>query len=91
MRNAIRWICGIAVLLAAFWINYVNLTEAYGSGPPYYSRTTNMDKWSNPIPFLVIVNIVAIGLIVLISRIKSRADFISVDHFFDASAMTELG
>jgi hypothetical protein len=71
MKNAIRWICVIAILLAAIWINYTNIIEAYGGGPPYYSRTTNLDKWSNPIPFLLIVDITAIGIIVLLSRVRS--------------------
>jgi hypothetical protein len=71
MKNTIRWICGIAILLVTIWINYINLIEAYGSGPPYHDRTTNMDKWSNPVPFLIVVDIIAIGIIVFISRVKS--------------------
>jgi hypothetical protein len=71
MKSAIRWIFGIAILLFTIWINYINLTEAYGSGPPYYNRTTNMDKWSSPIPFLIVVNLIALGIIVFISRVKS--------------------
>ncbi len=38
------------------WLSYDSLNEAYGSGPPYYSRTTNMDKWHNPIPGLVMLD-----------------------------------
>ena len=35
------------LLLAAFAIdvNADNLAGAFGSGPPYFSRTTDMDKW----------------------------------------------
>ncbi len=32
------------------------LDEAYGSGPPYYGRTTNMDKWDSPAPLLALLN-----------------------------------
>ena len=48
----------LVVLIVAF--NAVNLTEAFGNGPPYYGRTTNMDKWSNPLPLLAGVD--AIGV-----------------------------
>lgn len=41
-------------LVIAF--NALNLQEAYGGGPPYYSRTTNMDKWTNPLPTLGIID-----------------------------------
>lgn len=44
------------VLIVAF--NAINLTEAFGNGPPYYGRTTNMDKWSNPLPILAGIDIV---------------------------------
>ena len=40
--------------------NGYSLIEAYGSGAPYYSRTTNMDKWSNPVPVLFIIDVVVI-------------------------------
>lgn len=35
---------GAGLCLVTAWINFSALSEAYGSGPPYYSRTTNMDK-----------------------------------------------
>ena len=40
----------VAVLLVATlgWLHYELLTETYGSGPPHYGQTTNMDKWSSP-------------------------------------------
>ncbi|AJY67766.1 hypothetical protein [Burkholderia glumae] len=41
----------------------LNLRDAYGNGPPYYGRTTNMDNWENPLPVLVPVDV---GVIVLI-------------------------
>ena len=54
----------IVVLIAAY-IDWVSLTEAYGSGPPYYGRTVNMDKWSSPVVSLVVVNSFAvIGILV---------------------------
>ncbi|MCC8405190.1 hypothetical protein LJ655_25505 [Paraburkholderia sp. MMS20-SJTN17] len=51
----------LVVAVAAF--NVINLNEAYGNGEPYYSRTTNMDKWSDPLPVLVVVDGVAVIVI----------------------------
>ena len=54
----------VAVIIMAvliFW-NYSIWTESYGLGPPYYGRTTNMDKWVSPIPMLAITNVV--GLVI---------------------------
>lgn len=66
-NQSLHWLIGgvitaLVLVIAAF--NFVNLVEAFGSGPPYYGRTTNMDKWSNPVPMLVVVDLlglVAIG------------------------------
>ncbi|MHB9839904.1 hypothetical protein Q8F57_034335 [Paraburkholderia terrae] len=58
-RSALLFaICIGATLVAAF--NVVNLIEAYGSGPPYYSRTVNMDKWQNPLPVLAAIDVAAL-------------------------------
>jgi hypothetical protein len=59
-------------LVAAF--NFVALSEAFGDGPPYFSRTTNMDKWTNPLPILLAIDtavlmLTALGL-VLIRRLR---------------------
>lgn len=45
-------------LMASFvvWLNINNLSEAFGNGPPYYSRTTNMDKWENPLPMIIAID-----------------------------------
>jgi hypothetical protein len=51
----------LGVLIAAF--NVINLSEAFGSGPPYYGRMTNMDKWSNPVPALAAVDALGVLLV----------------------------
>ncbi|HEY2020596.1 hypothetical protein [Paraburkholderia sp.] len=61
-----RFLAGVVLLafvvaVAAF--NVINLNEAYGSGEPYYSRTTNMDKWTDPLPVLAIVDGAAVLLV----------------------------
>ncbi|WP_455733162.1 hypothetical protein, partial [Burkholderia stabilis] len=42
----------LVVLALVVVFNVVNVSEAYGDGPPYYARTVNMDKWSDPLPVL---------------------------------------
>lgn len=61
-RSVVFILLALAITCAAIWLTAVNLTEAYGSGPPYYGRTTNMDKWESPILFLVLVDGVALAV-----------------------------
>lgn len=51
-----------AVLLVAAF-NVLNLNEAFGDGPPYYAHTVNMDKWSDPLPVLGTVDVIAALLV----------------------------
>nr|WP_297353908.1 hypothetical protein [uncultured Caldimonas sp.] len=44
---------GVVLALAAY-VTAVNLIEAYGSGPPHYVMTTNMDKWESRVGFLAL-------------------------------------
>jgi hypothetical protein len=50
------------IVLGAAWITYDALVEAFGSGPPYYGRTANMDKWASPVPWLVVLDGLAVAL-----------------------------
>jgi hypothetical protein len=45
------------LLAGAAFVSYEALVEAYGAGAPYYSRTTNMDKWRNPLPEIVLADL----------------------------------
>ena len=58
----------LIVIGAVILFNIFNLMEAYGSGPPYYSRTTNMDKWKNPLPMLLLID-VAVAAVATLSFI----------------------
>ncbi|MBB6051790.1 hypothetical protein HNQ39_003600 [Armatimonas rosea] len=49
--------------LLTLWGTY---DEAYGSGPPYYNRTVNMDKWSDPTPQLLYFSIPGAVLIIVL-------------------------
>mgnify|MGYP000361348859 CR=1 FL=1 len=51
------------------WLSYDSLHEAYGSGPPYYGRTVNMDKWQSPIPGLLMLD----GLALLMGADKATS------------------
>ena len=63
---------GALVLAVAGFVTYESLSEAYGAGAPYYSRTTNMDKWSDPLPELLIGDSVAIIVAVFLWRLGRR-------------------
>ena len=58
----------IALIGFATYVNIDNLVGAFGNGPPYYGRTTNMDKWANPIPFLMFFNLIVIGITYFVIR-----------------------
>ena len=58
-----RWLAAALVTAAALYLNVTHLAEAFGSGPPYYDRTTNMDKWDNPIPALIAIDLVACAIL----------------------------
>lgn len=45
-------------------MNVDALVEAFGDGPPYYGRTTNMDKWESPLPILAMIDIVVLVLMI---------------------------
>ena len=62
------WVSAIAIVVFCAYVNYTNLVEAYGSEPPYFDRTTNMDKWQSPVLFLVLVNAVSLVALVVIYR-----------------------
>jgi hypothetical protein len=50
-------VLALLLLAGGAFVNYEALSEAYGSGPPYYSRSTNMDKWRDPLPELILADI----------------------------------
>ncbi|MEQ1622277.1 MAG: hypothetical protein ABL919_12795 [Methylococcales bacterium] len=56
------------ILLAAVYLNYDAIDEAYGAGPPYYSRSTNMDKWTNPLPVLFLGDVLVLFIVGLLIR-----------------------
>jgi hypothetical protein len=56
------------LLSGVVWFNYTHLVEAFGNGPPYYGRTMNMDKWTNPVPILLVIDTITILLLSLLVR-----------------------
>jgi hypothetical protein len=64
----------ILVALSVLIGDYIILTEAYGSGPPYYGRTENMDKWVNPFPGLIYVNFAGIGFVAFFVWVFKKID-----------------
>ena len=70
--RSLLWFLSSVFVAGLAMLNYFALTEAFGSGPPYYGRTTNMDKWSNPVPMLLLVDVGAIAILWLLSRLARR-------------------
>jgi hypothetical protein len=62
----------LVLAVSALSLSALTLWEAYGSGAPYYGRTTNMDKWSNPWPVLGVMNAVTLLACVLLQRWRKR-------------------
>lgn len=73
-RRALRRAAIFAVLAGTLWLNLAVLAEAYGAGPPFYGRTTNMDKWASPWPWLAPIDLVAGVAVLLLARSGRRAD-----------------
>ena len=74
-KRVLSLVCGAAavvVLALAAYLTATNLIEAYGSGPPYYGMTTNMDKWESPVGFLVGLNALALLFVVVLGRVARK-------------------
>ena len=65
-------VCMFLTICGCVYVNVISLQEAFGTGPPYYGRTTNMDKWHNPIPFLAVLDLGLAGLICSLLWIRSK-------------------
>jgi hypothetical protein len=65
MKKALAITClFLATALVCFvaYVNFDAITGAFGDGPPYFGRTTNMDKWTNPLPVLLAIDALALGV-----------------------------
>ena len=63
----------VTLVIAVVTFNWINVSEAYGGGPPYYSRTTNMDKWTDPLPVLGAVDALTVLVVLaLVYDIRRR-------------------
>ena len=71
MKKFLAWLAlllSVGLLCFAVYISYDNIAGAFGSGPPYYSQTTNMDKWQKPIPYLNGFNLFSLLVAFLLTR-----------------------
>ena len=65
-RRFAQFACSVALLVLVAFVVYINvdgLTEAFGSVPPHYSRTTNMDKWTDPLPVLFLLDTISLAAV----------------------------
>jgi hypothetical protein len=81
MLRLISYACfaaAIALIAVLAWASYGIIVESYGPGPPYYGRTTNMDKWTNPVPGLLTIDLpglaLAAGLAYVGLRLRRRSE-----------------
>lgn len=72
MRAVLWFFLALLISVAALWAGWSIWTEAYGSGPPYFGRTTNMDKWTSPLPTLIALGIGAFILAAICVRFGIR-------------------
>jgi hypothetical protein len=56
------------LFMLVVYVNVDAIVGAYGDGPPYYGRTTNMDKWEDPIPTLIVLDVVSIVVIFFVGK-----------------------
>jgi multisubunit Na+/H+ antiporter MnhC subunit len=66
----------LAILATTLVLDYNTYVEFYGSGPPYYNQTTNMDKWVDPMPGLIITNsisfVISTTIVLTIWKIRKK-------------------
>lgn len=72
MFRATGLIIGLCFFAFLTWFNVDTLREHFGSGPPYFSRTTNMDKWTDPRPGLVMIDVPALLMTGVAIRLFTR-------------------
>lgn len=68
----LSYVASAAFIVIALMATYFSLTEAYGSGPPYFGRTQNMDKWRDPIPVLAVVDLLCVAAAAILWRTGKR-------------------
>ena len=68
----IGWAALAVIIAASAFFDYGVLNEAYGSGPPYYGRTVNMDKWESPWAALVVIQVITLAASALIFVAERR-------------------
>lgn len=62
MKRMLASVLASATLIGLVFINVINLWRAFGTGPPFYGRSVNMDKWVNPWPELLLIDLPAIAI-----------------------------
>jgi hypothetical protein len=63
MKRFLLALFGFSAVTAAISLNVDVYQELYSAGPPYFGRTENMDKWANPMPWLIPVDGLFVALL----------------------------
>ena len=72
VRQFVAVLASVTALVVAVLLSHGIWQEYFGAGPPYYARTTNMDKWTNPWPELALINLVALAILIAGARAARR-------------------
>lgn len=76
MKHRIAYFAIAACIVLVSFVGYINVDSIiwnFGDGPPYYGRTTNMDKWEDPVPTLLAIDISVAVVVFLIGRWAVRS------------------
>ncbi len=64
--SSLAMVSGLAAVNIAIW------TEHYGSGPPYFGRTVNLDKWTSPVSTMLLLNAGVLAIVALVAIVRRR-------------------
>ncbi|TRX76053.1 hypothetical protein [Pseudomonas mangiferae] len=71
LRLAVNGLC-LGLVAVALLFSALAVWDAYGPGAPYYGRSTNRDKWSDPRPILLVVDGGVVLLVFGLRRLLRR-------------------
>lgn len=71
LRLAVHGLC-LGLVAVALLFSALAVWDAYGPGEPYYGRSTNRDKWSDPRPILLVVDGGVVLLVFGLRRLLRR-------------------
>lgn len=72
VRKIVIYLFLFCLILIFFTLNIITLNEFYGDGAPYFNRKVNMDKWQNPLPRLLVLDVMLIMVFLFLFRMLKK-------------------